>query len=198
MDDIGQITGMPFPAPWRIVMPDRRKTVFIREIITSDSFGEPCAPICRIAAIAVIPSNVKVGPPGTSIDLPLGHKDNPWSFDHFDTMTLSVPDGPGPDEIVIRRWRPPDPQMWQRAGQILKRIENFTIRTVFSRAPEEQNEHKSRDDGRRLPVWRHTVPDRRAAGFDRILPLQKLPRFGRCSGGRLGRICAWQFQNNGW
>lgn len=161
-------------------MPVRRKTVFIREIITSDAFGEACTPICRVAAMAVfrnplagrfeadlsqlfeigrelgeelaeqavaqllnppvsygkaaivgvsgdmeqggavihpklgapmrsavgggeavIPSNVKLGPAGTSIDLPLGHKDNPWSFDHFDTMTLSVPDGPGPDEIVM-------------------------------------------------------------------------------------------------
>ncbi|MEM6496079.1 MAG: amino acid synthesis family protein [Pseudomonadota bacterium] len=50
---------------------------------------------------AVIPSNVKVGGPGTSIDVPLGHKDNVWSFDHFDTMTVTVPDAPRPDEVVI-------------------------------------------------------------------------------------------------
>ena len=50
---------------------------------------------------AVIPSNVKIGGPGTSIDVPLGHKDNVWSFDHFDTMTVTVPDAPRPDEIVI-------------------------------------------------------------------------------------------------
>jgi hypothetical protein len=50
---------------------------------------------------AVIMSNVKIGAVGASIDLPLGHKDNPWSFDHFDTMTLCVPDGPAPDEIVM-------------------------------------------------------------------------------------------------
>ncbi|MGR3291746.1 MAG: amino acid synthesis family protein [Paracoccaceae bacterium] len=157
-----------------------RKIVFIRELITSDSFGQPCEPVSRVAAAAVfrnplsgrfvsdltelfecgaeighqlageavaqlagppvsygkaaivglagdmehggavihprlgapmraaanggkavIPSNVKIGVPGTSIDLPLGHKDDPWSFDHFDTMTLCVPDGPGPDEIVM-------------------------------------------------------------------------------------------------
>lgn len=157
-----------------------RKITLIHETITSDSFGEPCKPVSRIAAIAVfrnplagrfasdlsplfeigaelgealakqavlqlgappvsygkaaivgingdmehggavihpklgapmraaagggqavIPSNVKLGPPGTAIDVPLGHKDNPWSFDHFDTMTLSVPDGPGPDEIAM-------------------------------------------------------------------------------------------------
>ena len=50
---------------------------------------------------SVIPSNVKIGPVGVSIDLPLGHKDTPWSFDHFDTMTLCVPDGPAPDELVM-------------------------------------------------------------------------------------------------
>lgn len=50
---------------------------------------------------AVIGSNVKIGALGTSIDLPLGHKDDPWSFDHFDTMTLSIPDAPAPDEIVM-------------------------------------------------------------------------------------------------
>lgn len=50
---------------------------------------------------AVIPSNVKIGAVGASIDLPLGHKDKPWSFDHFDTMTQCVPDGPTPNEIVM-------------------------------------------------------------------------------------------------
>ncbi len=50
---------------------------------------------------AVIPSNVKVAPVGAMIDLPLGHKDNPWSFDHFDTMSLGIPDGPRPDEILL-------------------------------------------------------------------------------------------------
>ena len=50
---------------------------------------------------AIIPSNVKVGPPGSLIDVPLSHKDDVWSFDHFDTMTVSVPDAPRPDEIVV-------------------------------------------------------------------------------------------------
>jgi hypothetical protein len=161
-------------------VPEIRKILFFREIITSDSFGVICDPVCRVAAIAVlrnplagrsetdlsplfeigaelgkqlaeqavaqligppvsygkaaivgvagdmehggavihpklgvpmrtaaggglavIPSNVKIGSPGTTVDLPLGHKDNPWSFDHFDTMTLGVPDGPGPGEILM-------------------------------------------------------------------------------------------------
>ena len=50
---------------------------------------------------ALMPSNHKVGGVGGSIDLPLGHKDEPWSFDHIDTMTLWVPDAPRADEIVL-------------------------------------------------------------------------------------------------
>jgi len=50
---------------------------------------------------AVIGSNVKVAPPGTLLDVPLGHKDEPWSFEHFDTITVAVPDAPRPDEIVV-------------------------------------------------------------------------------------------------
>jgi hypothetical protein len=50
---------------------------------------------------ALIASNTKVGAVGASIDLPLGHKDEAWSFDHFDTMTLMVGDAPRPDEIVL-------------------------------------------------------------------------------------------------
>ena len=50
---------------------------------------------------AVIPSNVKVTACGASLDVPLSHKDDSWSFDHFDTITVSMPDAPRPDEIVM-------------------------------------------------------------------------------------------------
>jgi hypothetical protein len=50
---------------------------------------------------AVISSNVKVAVVGTSLDVPLGHKDDSWSFEHFDTVTVSVADAPRPDEIVV-------------------------------------------------------------------------------------------------
>lgn len=50
---------------------------------------------------AVIPSNVKVAAAGASLDVPLGHKDEPWSFEHFDTITAAVADAPRPDEIVV-------------------------------------------------------------------------------------------------
>jgi len=35
------------------------------------------------------------------LDIPLSHKDDSWSFDHFDTVTVSMPDAPKPDEIVV-------------------------------------------------------------------------------------------------
>ena len=50
---------------------------------------------------ALIPSATKVAAAGASLDLPLGHKDNPWSFDHFETVTVTVGDAPRPDEIVV-------------------------------------------------------------------------------------------------
>lgn len=50
---------------------------------------------------ALIPSAGKVGAAGTSIDVPLGHKDDAWSFPHFDAMTVSVADSPRPDEIMM-------------------------------------------------------------------------------------------------
>lgn len=50
---------------------------------------------------ALIPSNCKIAAVGGSIDIPLGHKDEAWSFDHFDTMTIMVADAPRPNEIVL-------------------------------------------------------------------------------------------------
>jgi hypothetical protein len=49
---------------------------------------------------AIISSNVKIGG-RTSVDVPLAHKDNIWSFDHLATMTIASDDAPRPDEIVV-------------------------------------------------------------------------------------------------
>ena len=49
----------------------------------------------------MIGSNVKVAAAGVILDVPLGHKDASWSFPHFDTITVSVPDAPRPDEILV-------------------------------------------------------------------------------------------------
>jgi hypothetical protein len=50
---------------------------------------------------AVIGSNVKVAAAGAALDVPLGHKDDSWSFEHFDTITIAVADAPRPGEIVV-------------------------------------------------------------------------------------------------
>jgi amino acid synthesis protein len=50
---------------------------------------------------AVIGSNVKVAAPGAIFDVPLGHKDDSWSFEHFDTITVSLAGAPRPAEIVV-------------------------------------------------------------------------------------------------
>jgi hypothetical protein len=50
---------------------------------------------------AWISSTGKRGAPGTSIDVPLAHKDALKVRSHYDTMTVRVPDAPGPDEVVV-------------------------------------------------------------------------------------------------
>ena len=50
---------------------------------------------------AIICSNVKIGGPRTTVDIPLAHKGNIWSFDHRDTLTVSMPDAPRPEVIVV-------------------------------------------------------------------------------------------------
>ncbi len=50
---------------------------------------------------AVVPSNVKVAGIGALIDVPLAHKDDPWSFPEMDTCTVCLGDAPRPREIVV-------------------------------------------------------------------------------------------------
>ncbi|MDF2234255.1 amino acid synthesis family protein [Albimonas sp. CAU 1670] len=50
---------------------------------------------------ALIPSNAKIGAAGAVLDVPLGHKDEAWSFAHFDTLTVCVADAPLPNEILF-------------------------------------------------------------------------------------------------
>jgi hypothetical protein len=50
---------------------------------------------------AIVPSAMKVGGLGASLDVPLGHINAAYVRSHFDAMTLTVPDGPRADEIVF-------------------------------------------------------------------------------------------------
>lgn len=65
---------------------------------------------------AVIPSVVKVAAAGTPVDIPLGHKDDPWSFAHFDAVTVAVADAPRPDEILVAMAVADGGRLWNRCG----------------------------------------------------------------------------------
>jgi len=53
------------------------------------------------ATKAIVPSAMKVGAFGSSLDVPLGHTNAAYVRSHFDAMTVSAPDGPRPDEILF-------------------------------------------------------------------------------------------------
>lgn len=51
--------------------------------------------------LAWISSASKIGAPGTTIDIPLAHKDELYIRSHYDAISIAVPDGPRPDELLI-------------------------------------------------------------------------------------------------
>ena len=50
---------------------------------------------------AWVPSTGKRGGPGTTIDVPLAHKDALYVRSHYDTMSLTLNDAPAPGEIAV-------------------------------------------------------------------------------------------------
>ena len=48
-----------------------------------------------------VPSTGKRGGPGTTIDVPLAHKDALYVRSHYDSISLTFGDGPSPDEVVV-------------------------------------------------------------------------------------------------
>jgi hypothetical protein len=49
----------------------------------------------------IIPGTKKVAGPGAVITMPIGNKDDRWTFDDMDAIDISLTDAPRPDEIVI-------------------------------------------------------------------------------------------------
>lgn len=64
------------------------------------TMGKPLRDIVGPAP-SIIPSAKKVGGPGTAIDCPLHHKEDVWTFSHFDAMEVALADAPRADEIVV-------------------------------------------------------------------------------------------------
>lgn len=50
---------------------------------------------------ALIPGNVKIATPGTPIDIVFGGIETEWDLDAMDSMTISVPDAPRADEVLL-------------------------------------------------------------------------------------------------
>ncbi|MCY1125768.1 amino acid synthesis family protein [Frigidibacter sp. RF13] len=50
---------------------------------------------------AIVPSAMKVGAMGATLDVPLGHINAAYVRGHFDAITVSMPDGPRADEILF-------------------------------------------------------------------------------------------------
>jgi len=67
-------------------------------------------------AKAIVPSAMKVGAFGASLDVPLGHTNAAYVRSHFDAMTVSIPDGPRADEILFCLAMACGPRVHDRMG----------------------------------------------------------------------------------
>lgn len=65
---------------------------------------------------AWISSASKVAAAGTSIDIPLAHKDELYIRSHYDAMTFSASDGPRPEELLLCVAVASGPRTHQRVG----------------------------------------------------------------------------------
>lgn len=65
---------------------------------------------------AIVPSAMKVAAMGATLDVPLGHINAAYVRSHFDAFTVTVPDGPKPDEIVFVLAMSIGPRVHSRMG----------------------------------------------------------------------------------
>lgn len=63
------------------------------------SLGNPVREVLK--GSTVLPSTIKVGLPGESIDAPYDNKSDANTLDYVNNITLSVPGAPLPDEFVL-------------------------------------------------------------------------------------------------
>jgi hypothetical protein len=69
---------------------------------------------------AWVSSASKCGGPGTSLDIPLAHKDALFIRSHYDAVTLAIPDAPRPDELVIALAFSTGARVHERVGGLRK------------------------------------------------------------------------------
>ncbi|TDK43961.1 amino acid synthesis family protein [Antarcticimicrobium luteum] len=75
------------------------------------------------AARAIVPSAMKVGGPGTRIDVPLGHINAAYVRSHFDAMEVGIPDGPRAGELLFAL-------AMSRGGRIHHRMGGLAVEDV--------------------------------------------------------------------
>ena len=67
-------------------------------------------------ALAIVPSTKKVGGPGTTLDIPVTHRDAAYVRSHFDAVEVGLPDGPAPDELALVLVMTDGPRVHARVG----------------------------------------------------------------------------------
>lgn len=67
-------------------------------------------------AKAIVPSSMKVGGPGTRIDVPLGHINAAYVRSHFDAMEVGLPDAPRAGELLFALAMTRGPRIHNRMG----------------------------------------------------------------------------------
>jgi hypothetical protein len=75
---------------------EQEHAVAIKTSVFGDAFREAIG-----GATAWLPSVSKRCAPGATVDVPLCFKDEVWVRSHYDAVTLTIPDAPGPAEIVL-------------------------------------------------------------------------------------------------
>jgi hypothetical protein len=75
---------------------------------------------------AWISSATKSASAGTSIDIPLAYKDEVYVRSHYDAITVSLPDAPRPDELVIIA-------AVATGGRVNARVGGITVADVLAR-----------------------------------------------------------------
>jgi len=67
-------------------------------------------------AKAIVPSSMKMGGPGTRIDVPLGHINAAYVRSHFDAMEVGLPDAPRAGELLFALAMTRGPRIHNRMG----------------------------------------------------------------------------------
>jgi hypothetical protein len=75
---------------------------------------------------AIVPSTTKIGPAGSTIDIPIHHRVAAYVRSHFDSLEVRVPDGPRPGEMMLVLAMTTGPRPHARVGGLrVDQIEKF-------------------------------------------------------------------------